>query len=183
MVKIGPDDVELDDGEQMLNTSEEAHAGWEQTLEDVRAMAADREASGYETLILTAGDTAPTPPEASEEDRWGLTYIVPSNQGEEFVELAERAAFDDTIVYQASSGGHAFVATECLDTERQLVVYIVGTYQLRHAASLVETALDRDKMYTHITKLDGTLLGTIEHDDAEQFFPDPDRFTSYGMDV
>lgn len=181
MVRIGSDDVDLDDGEEMLQTADEARSGWQQTLDDVEAMAADREESGFETLTLTSDDTTPKPPEASQEGEWGFVYIVPSNHAEEFEEFAERAEFDETLVYQAFSAGNAFVVTECLDTDNDLILYVAGTYQMQHAPALVEAALDRGKMYTHIKKLDGTELGTIEHDDPDKFFPNPDRFKSYDV--
>ncbi|WP_136689868.1 DUF7529 family protein [Halorhabdus amylolytica] len=176
MVRLGPDDVTLDDGERLLATSETAHSGWEQTLTDVEAMARDRADSGFETVILTSDNTTPKPPETGETDEWGLVYIVASNQAQEFLTVSDRAEFDDTIVYQASSAGHVFVVTECLDTERNLALFVAGTYSMQNASALVEAAVEREKMYTHLKKLDGTLLGTIEHDDAEQFFPDPERF-------
>ena len=179
MVRLGPDDVTLDDGERLLATSEAAQTGWEQTLQDVEAMARDRAEAGFETLVLTSDDTTPKPPGSSDE--WGLVYIVPSNQAEEFRAFTDEVDFEDTVVYQASSSGHAFVVTECLDTERGRVLFVAGTYRLHRASSLAEAALDRSEMYTHIKKLDGTVLGTIEHDDAEQFFPDPERFSDGGL--
>ncbi len=183
MVRIGSDEeVELDDGERMLQNAEEARTGWQQTLEDLEAMAADREESGFETLRVTSDDTTPKPPSASEDGEWGFVYIVPSNQAEEFEAFAERGAFDETLVYQAESAGNAFVVTECLDTDEDLVLYVAGTYRMQHAPALVEAALDRDKMFTHIKTLDGTTIGTIEHDDPEKFFPDPERYRAYDVD-
>ncbi|WP_135667422.1 DUF7529 family protein [Halorhabdus rudnickae] len=171
MVRLGPDDVTLDDGEQLLATSEAARSGWEQTLEDVAAMARDRASSGFETLILTSDDTTPKPPGSGEADEWGLVYIVASNQAEELLAFSKETDFDETVVYQASSAGHVFVVTECLDTERDRALFVAGTYRKQNASVLVEAALEREEMYTHLKKLDGTLLETIEHDDAEQFFP------------
>ncbi|CCQ33945.1 hypothetical protein HLRTI_002258 [Halorhabdus tiamatea SARL4B] len=179
MVRLGPDDVELDDGEQLLRSSDAAQSGWEQTLEDVEAMARDRAESGFETLILTSDNTTPKPPEADDTDEWGLVYIVPSNQAKEYEDFAEDVAFTETVVYQATSSGHAFVVTECIDPERERTLFVAGTYRLQHAAPLVEAALERGEMYTHVKKLDGTEVASIAHDDAEQFFPDPDEYTAY----
>ncbi|WEL18637.1 Uncharacterized protein SVXHr_2490 [Halorhabdus sp. SVX81] len=179
MVKLGPDDVELDDGERLLRTSDAARSGWEQTLEDVEAMARDRAESGFETLVLTSDDTTPKAPDSDDADEWGLVYIVPSNQAEEYEDFAEDVAFTETVVYQATSSGHAFVVTECIDPDRQRVLFVAGTYQLQYAAPLVEAALERGEMYTHVKKLDGTDVATVAHDDAEQFFPDRDTYTAY----
>jgi len=181
MVRLGPDDVTLDDGERLLATSGAARSGWEQTLEDVEAMARDRAESGFETQILTSDDTTPKPPESDGTDMWGLVYVVASNQAEEFRSFADGANFEETVVYQATSSGHAFVVTECLDIERDRALFVAGTYRMQFAPPLVEAALEREKMYTHIRKLDGALLGTIEHDDAEQFFPDPQQFDAFDV--
>lgn len=183
MVRIENGEVTLDDGERMAQIGEEARNGWEQMIEDLRAMAADREDAGYETVILPAGDTAPKPPDSGDTDEWGLTYIVPSNRAEAFEELYERADFDETGVYQATTSGIRFVATECLDHDENIAVFVAGSYRLQFAAPLVRTALDRGEMYTHIKKLDGTTLATIEHDDPEAFFPDPERIYSYEVDM
>lgn len=110
-----------------------------------------------------------------------MVDIVPSNQAESFLAFSDRAAFDETAVYQASAGGRAFVVTECPDTDADLVLYVAGTYDLQNASPLVETAVEREEMYTHLKKLAGTHLATLEHDDAEQFFPDPDQIYAYDV--
>ncbi|WP_181686360.1 DUF7529 family protein [Halorhabdus salina] len=179
MVKLGPGDVSLDDGEQLLATSGEAHSGWEQTVQDVEAMARDRAADGFETLMLTSDDTTPKPPDAGQDEEWGLVYIVPSNQAEELQPFADRASFEETVVYQATSTGHAFIVTECLDLDKQLALFVAGTYRMQHAPPLVRAAIEHGKMFTHVKQLDGTLVRTIEHDDPEQFFPDPEQFYAY----
>ncbi|QGN05912.1 hypothetical protein Hrd1104_00455 [Halorhabdus sp. CBA1104] len=181
MVRLGPDDVSLDDGERLLATSEQAHSGWEQTLQDAEAMARDRAANGFETLVLTSDDTTPKPPDSGEDEEWGLVYIVPSNQAGELESFADRATFEETVVYQATSSGHAFVVTECLDLDEQLALFVAGTYRMQHAPPLVRAALEREKMFTHVKQLDGTPVGTIEHDDPEQFFPDPEQFYAFEM--
>ncbi|MFB6200619.1 MAG: hypothetical protein ABEI98_01265 [Halorhabdus sp.] len=181
MVRLGPDDVSLDDGERLLATSDAAQSGWEQTLADVEAMARDRAESGFETLVLTSDDTTPKPPKRGESTEWGLVYIVPSNQAAEYRSFAENPTFEETVVYQANSSGHVFVVTECLNTDRDLALFVAGTYRMQHASPLVEAALERGEMYTHVKELDGTRVTTIEHDDAEQFFPDPDQFTAYDL--
>ncbi|MCU4716664.1 DUF7529 family protein [Halapricum hydrolyticum] len=181
MVRSGPDGAEPDPSDHLAQAGEQAQSGWEQTISDMRRMAADRADSGYEVLTIAAGDTTPKPPSAGETDEWGLSYIIPSNYADDFTDVYERATFEETGVYQADSTGFAFIVTECLDHDEEIALFIAGTYQLQFAAPLVRTAMDRGRMYTHVKKLDGTNLGTIEHDDPEAFFPHPERIYAYEM--
>ncbi|QSG08851.1 DUF7529 family protein [Halapricum desulfuricans] len=181
MVRTGPDGAGPDTSEHLAQASDEAQSGWEQTVEDMRRMAADRADTGYETVTIAAGDTTPKPPSSGDTDEWGLSYVVPSNFADDFLDAYEQATFEETGVYQAESMGFAFVVTECLDHDANIALFIAGTYQLQFAAPLVRTAMDRDQMYTHVQKIDGTHLGTIEHDDPSAFFPDPERIYAYEM--
>ncbi len=142
-------------------------------------MAEEREASGYETLTLPAADTTPKSPDTGSTNEWGLAYIVADNQLEELEVFDTGLEFDGTAVYQAESAGHGFIVTECVDTDADRVLFVAGTYQLRHGGALVRTAVDREEMYTHIKRLDGTTVRTVHHSEAEPFFPDPDRLLSY----
>jgi hypothetical protein len=179
MVKIEDGEVTLDEGERMARAADEMRTGWEKTIEDMRAMAEDREDEGYEIVKLPADDTAPKPPGVGDDDEWGMTYVVPSGRAETFADIHERASYDETGVYQAKMSGNAFLVTECLDHDEKLAVFVAGAYQLRHATELVNTAIERGEMYTNIKKLDGTKLATIEHDDPSAFFPDPEEYRAY----
>lgn len=183
MVKLGPDGVDLDDGEQFAHLVQQSDGAWEKTLEDMQMMAADREDAGYDVVTLPAADTTPKTLEASEDDEWGLSYIVPSNFTESFTDIYERATFEETGVYQATVGSFTFIVTECLDHENELAVFVAGAYRLQFASPLVRKALEEGKMYTHIKQLDGTTLGTIEHDDPDAFFPNPEEIYSYELSL
>lgn len=179
MVRTGPDGPNEEDAEGLARTVEQSKAGLERTIEDMNAMAADREEAGYETLTVAAGDTTPKSPDTGESDEWGLSYVVPSNVADEFVALHDRAEFDEIGVYQADEKGVRFIVTECLDHDAEIALFIAGTFRLQFAAPLVRTALDQGIVHTHVKKLDGTHLGTIEHDDPSAFFPDPETVYSY----
>jgi hypothetical protein len=179
MTRNRPDETTLGEAERMARTSDEARSGWSQTLEDMAAMAEDREAAGYEVLTLQAGNTAPKGPEQGETERWGLFYVIPGEDADTFQDLLERADFEETGVYQQSIGRYTFIVTECIDHEAELDLLIAGSYRRRAAPDLVRSALDREGMYTHVTKLDGTHLGSVEHEDASAFFPNPDSIFAY----
>ncbi len=181
MVRTGPNRTEPDITEHLAQASEQAQSGWEQTIADMRRMAADRQDNGYETVAVPAGDTTPKPPTSGDTDEWGFSHVIPGNYAAEFTEMYEQADFEETGVYQAQIDGLAFLVTECLDHDEQIAVFIAGSYKLQFAAPLVRTAMDRGRMFTHVQKLDGTHLGTIEHDDPSAFFPDPEQIYAYEM--
>ncbi|MFB6086351.1 MAG: hypothetical protein ABEJ84_06045 [Halodesulfurarchaeum sp.] len=179
MARIGPDDSELDEAEQMAQRSDDVRTGWSQTIEDMRAMAENRREAGYEALTLQAGNTAPIAPEQGESADWGLFHVIPGDDAEAFRDLVQRADFEETGVYQASIGRDTFLVTECIDHDAELVLLIAGSYTREAAPELVRAAMDRGRLYTHVKTLDGTILGTIEHDDPAAFFPDPDAIFAY----
>lgn len=155
------------------------HVGWEQCVQDMHAMAADRETKGFETLAIPSADTAPIGPSAGDDDRYGFSHLVDRSDGEAFREVYQGRDFSDTGVYQAVDGGHVFMVTEHIDFDNEIVVFIAATYPMMDAADLVRAAMDRGKLHTYVRKLDETILGVFEHDQVEAFFPDPDLYYSY----
>ena len=178
MARLGPDDGNPDE-EWADRSTDRAKSAWLRTLEDMRAMARDREESGYEALTLQAGNTAPMAPDQGETDRWGLIYTVPGEDAEPFGDLVDRASFEETAVYQASIGRETFLVTEALDHDAEIACFIAGSYLRTAAPALVRAAIDRGRMYSHVKTLDGTQYGTIEHDDPAAFFPDPESIYAY----
>lgn len=179
MVRTEPNGSGADDARRRAETVSQSQAALQQTIADMNAMAADREEAGYETLTVTAGDTTPKTPNTGDSEEWGLSYVIPGDVGDEFVTLYDRGDFNEIGVYQADSDGIRFMVTECLNHDEQIAVFIAGTFQLMHAAPLVRTALDRGHMYTHLKKVDGTQLGSIDHDDPDVFFPNPESVHAY----
>ncbi|WP_436906990.1 DUF7529 family protein [Halosimplex marinum] len=174
-----PDDV--DRKEVVADHSEELKTNWQRALEDMQAMAEDREDQGYETLAVPAGDTTTLSPSMGDDDTWGLSHVVPDNFAEDVEAYVERSDFEETGVYQMESGGFVFVVTECIDHDEEVVVFVAGSYDMRFSAGLVRTAVERDEMYTHLKTLDGTELGTVHHDDPADFFPEPEQFYAYDI--
>lgn len=179
MVRIDSDESDPDEIDRVARAPDPVREGWEQTIKDVRAMMADREEDGYDTLMLPAGDTTPKNPETGDSEEWGLSYIIPGNKVEPLLEFIERGTFDETAVYQETSEGTVFIATECIDITEKHSLFVVGAYRMRIAPPLVRTAMEKNKMYTHIKKLDGTKLTTLEHNHPESFFPDPEEFYTF----
>ena len=171
-------DGDANDDPEEARAPDVVRDAWNRTVEDVRAMARDRETAGYETVTLFADDTTPVAPGEDDSDRWGLTYLVDSDDAASFRALADRTSFDETAVYQRTVQRNVFVATECIDHDAAVVLFVAGVYRLHHAGDLARAATERGRMRTRIRELDGTVVGAVEHDDAESFFPNPERFPS-----
>ena len=178
MVERADEPREPDEYEAVAAQSEVASNGFKRAVEDMRAMAKDREDKGFQTLTIPAGDVATKNP-ADGDDEWGLSFVIPGDRAEDFEFFYAEGEYDETGVYQSATTAHVFVVTEYVDFDAGLVVFLAGSYEKRFAAPMVRTAMDRGRMYTHVKKLDTTHLGTFEHDDPHEFFPDPESFYSY----
>lgn len=183
MVRDTPGSDKSDKEEHIAQNSEEIKSGWQQTIHDAKAMAADREENSFDTLVIPAGDTSPISPNAGDTDEFGLSHIIPGNKAESFLDLYEGGEFSETGVYQMNAGGHIFIITECIDIDSEIVIFIAGSYPMRDAAALVRTATSQNEMYTFVKKLDHTRLGMFEHDDVSAFFPNPDEFYAYDQSL
>lgn len=180
MVETGEDgDPEF--AERLAGVQDTLKSGWQRTLEDMTAMAANREDKGYQTLTVPTGDAAPEPPSAGPEDddSWGISFVVPGNKADELRERFRTSEFDDVGVYQATVQGQVFLVVELVDTDDDVAVFLAGHYEMRHAPALVRHALEQDAMYVHAQRLDGSHVGTAKHDDPTDFFPDPEAFLAY----
>lgn len=165
-----------DELERLAHQAAGSGEAWEQTVRDMRVTAHEREKEGYKTLTIPAGHTAPVAPGAGDGDRFGFSHVIPDGDVDRFLELFEAGNYSETDVYQAGIQGNVFIVTECRDPDGRLAIFIGGNYQRRHAPALVKAATKRGEMYTHVKKIDGTHLGTFEHDDPSSFFPDPQEF-------
>jgi len=145
----------------------------------MKAMAADREEAGYETLTVAAGDTTPKTPDTGESDEWGLSYVVPSNVERRVRCTVRPSQFRRDRGLPGRRGGGPIHRHRISTTTSRSPCFIAGTFRLQFAAPLARTALDRGHMYTHVKKLDGTHLGSIDHDDPDAFFPDPESVYAY----
>lgn len=171
----GDFDGQKEDVERLAAASEVHKDAWGQTLEDMEALAAQREADGWDVVTIHAGDTGPETAEQGVTDTHGLVYVVPGNQAEAFEEAFEAGEFPVYDVYRQVMEGRVFVVTELLDPDTETAVFVAGNFWRHQAGALVREAREEGTMYTHLQKLDGTHLGSFEHEGFEKFFPDPER--------
>lgn len=184
MVKQGPDSPDRDEGqkrlEEMTSDVPPKKQAWAQTIEDMQALAEEREDQGWSTVTITAGDTGTEGLDSNadpEDDdvRYGFVHVIPDNEAEEFEAAFREDGFPRYDVYRAEIEGRVFFVTEFQDPETETVIFIAGSF-LRHFANpLVNAAREHGKLYSHVQTLDTTHLGSFEHDGYEKFFPEADR--------
>lgn len=179
MVRQSPGEGSPSDAERLAQTSESIKSSWERTVEDMRAMAADREEKGFSTFTVVAGDTAPVSPEMGDSDEFGLTFIISGAEVEDFEASYQGNDFSETGVYQSTEEGHVYIVVECIDMDAKEIIYLAGAYEMRDAPSLVRAATEQETMFTRVKTIDHTEVGVFQHDDVSAFFPDPDEFYAY----
>ena len=167
-------DEDLDHAEQLVAHADRNKEAWGRTLDDMTAMADEREAAGWDAVRIMAGHTAPEPPDAGVEDRFGLSYVVPGNQADPFLEAYEAGQYPLYEVYRGSTETRTFLVTELLDPDAERAIYITGNYRRLDARGLLRAAHRAGKMYSHLQTLDKTHLGSFEHDGYEKFFAERD---------
>ncbi len=162
--------------ERVSQNADEYKQSWKATIEDMHALAEQREDEGWDVLELTAGDTAPMGRGTNEDEgEFGLSYVVGADDAEAFQEVFEAGEFPVYDVYRQTQMGHVFVVTELRDPDIEQVVFIAGAYVQRDEKMCAYTAREEGEMYTHVRKLDGTKLGVFRHEGYEKFFPHADR--------
>ncbi|QDX40219.1 hypothetical protein [Salarchaeum sp. JOR-1] len=184
MVKQGPDSPEKDElaerREQITENPGAKKDAWAQTLADMDALAEELEADGWRTVTLRAGDTATKGLDSNDDPedddvRYGIVHVVPDNDAAAFADAFRDDGFPVYDVYRAEVDGRVFFVTELRDPETETAIFIAGNFLRHYAQPLVEAAVEHGRLYTHVQRLDGTHLGSFEHDGYEKFFPEADR--------
>ncbi len=168
MTKTGED---VEDIERVAALADRQRVAWQETIDEAHALADERAAAGWETLVLPTLDTATEPPDVGPDGRYGLVHVVPDNYVDQLTALSSDS-FDAYDVYRAENDGRVFLVTELLASDHKLAVFVVANYELRYADGLISAAFEDGRMYTHFERLDDTHLLSIEHEQPAKFFPD-----------
>lgn len=146
---------------------------WERSVGEMRTMAEDLRAAGWQVVDVVAGHTTPEPPSAGSSDRFGLVYTVSGDDAPAFTDAFEAGSFDETAVFRRRVDGDLFVVTRMTDTDGEVAILVAGAVEYRQMAeNLVDPARAEGSMYTHVQTLDWTHLGSFRHEDFELFFED-----------
>lgn len=164
------------DARQMRRTDPEGvHTeAWKQTLEDMEAIAEDRREDGWDVLTVIAAHTDTVTPGMGEEDYFGLVHIIPNNHAEEFSEMYDSDRFTEYLAYGAEVQAFMYVVTELIDPESQASILIASQYDMALSRGLIEAAEEAGVLYTHVKTIDGTILGSFEHEEYEPLITRPD---------
>jgi L-rhamnose mutarotase len=156
------------------NDVEEEANVWEQAVGEMRELAAERAADGWETVTVHAGETTPEPPSEGDSDRFGIVYTIPDNVAEEVRSVVENASVDEYTVYRRNLGSTLFLVTEFADSDAEVALFVAGAVNLQFADELFAAATERGEMYSHLQLLDWTQLASFRHDDPSAFIPERD---------
>jgi hypothetical protein len=179
------DDLERDPEARAAHL-EQQKAAWQETIDDMEAMAEAREEEGWETLTVTALDGAPKDSETDDQGRHGLVFVVPDNQAEDLEAAIDAGEFPRYQVYRAEQSGEVFLVIEYLDPDSETAVYAAATFELRFAQGMVREGREAEAMYTHYQTLDKTPVGSFRHDGAEaveKFVPHADDIDDWIRDI
>lgn len=172
-----PEGLENEQGpERLAATADTMKDAWARTLDDMRARADEYEERGWDTITVAAGHTAPENPDSGPEGRFGFVHVLPGDVAREVRETIEENEFTEYDVFRATTAGRVFLVTELLDPGSHAAILVAGSYELRSVGPLVAAADEAGICYTHLQTLDGTVVGSFEHDDYEKFVPRIDAF-------
>ena len=179
MVEFG--DEEVSNAERIASSADRRREAWGATLDDMTALADEYEEEGWETVRIPAGSTGTFGPGdlKDDDDAFGIAYVLPGDKAEDVSELFEQSSFPEYEVYRAENDGLVYMVTALLAPDIETAVFVAGAWEQRTALNCATTAIDRGRMYSYLQKLDGTLVGVVEHDDPEKFFPNLDAIRRY----
>jgi hypothetical protein len=143
---------------------------WERTLAEMDELAGDHEADGWETLAIPGGVASPKRPGTGESDRFGFIHVVPGNYADEFDERFGDCAFDAYDVFRREIEGEVYFVTVLYDTDARAAVFVAAAYETGVGERLREVAEREGVLFTHMQRLDGTHVCSVEHEDFEKFF-------------
>ena len=145
-------------------------SAWRRTVMEMRSMASQLEAAGWDVTSVRAGDVAPEPPELGKPGRFGLVFTVPGSEEHAIRRVIETADVKEYAVHRRVLDSTAFIVVELRAPASRRSLFVAGVVDTGDAAALAAAATDRGEMYTHVRLLDGTTLGSVRHDEAAAFF-------------
>jgi hypothetical protein len=161
--------------EQLEAQAGQLKAAWEDTIADMRAMAEEWREEGYEVTDIISLDAGPIGRDSNDEDgEYGLEFVIPDDDADEFVEAFEAGEYGQYDVYRGEVEADAFIVEELVDHEVERVILLAGAYHLRDTKMAAWAAREEEEMFTFVRTLDGTRLGTFRHEGYRKFFPRAD---------
>ncbi len=146
--------------------------GWLALLDEMEALAAALETEGWEPLTIPAGDASAVTPAHGATDRHGYAYVIPGSAAQTFENWFEPERFPRTEIHRAVHAGQLFLLTVLFDPPTERTILLAGVLDRSSLGECRRLAHETGSMYSHVFRVDGTHLGSFEHDDPELFFSD-----------
>lgn len=157
-----------------LQQQNEQSTAWKQTLDDMDAIAADRRADGWDVTTVMAVHTDTVSRDMGDSDDFGLKHILPNNHAERFTGVFDDG-FTQYLAYGSAVEGNMFAVIEFLDPETERSLLIACRYDMTRSKGMITSAEDAGVLYSHFKTIDGTVLGSFEHEVYEPLVSKPGR--------
>ena len=142
--------------------------GWKQTNEELELLAEERRADGFDVVTATTVHTDTVTPDMGDDpERFGFVHVVPDNHADAVVDALEDLDVTRYEAYRSTVDNNAFLVVELLDESAGRALLFPSYYDPTAAPGMVAAARERDVLYTHLKRIDGTHLGTIRHEAIE----------------
>lgn len=156
---------------EKFNRMNEALIHWEDVMDDVEALTDEYEESGWETLVLHPGDVVTTTDAADGEP--GFRLVVPESELDALAEAVGDGedAFDEFEVHRAPTDDLSLFVVVVKSTGRGRAVFFPVYYDPDADREFVETARERNTIYTDVTNLNRTRQFSFAHEKPSLFLP------------
>lgn len=169
--------------EQLAESSDAHKSAWQATLHDLDAIVEAHEENGWDAIRIASQDVAAEGRDTNDtEGRYGLSFVIADNHGDRFEEAFEAGEFPQYEVYRGESNGRVFLIVEYLDPDTETAIVVAGNFWRRDANPMLDTAVEEGTMYTHYHLLNGTHLGSFQHEGVDKFFPEAPRVHGQDQD-
>lgn len=171
----------IDDADRLAANAEVHADAWEQTIDDLRALEAEFETEGWETIATIAGQTGPVAP-SHDKGYWGLSHMIPDSDAEAIEAAVEAGEFPTYDVYRNRVRNRVFMVVTYLDPETETAILLATNFKLRDATQLVLHTREVGHVNSVFRRVDGTLVAEVRHEEPEKFFPMYDEFETFEED-
>lgn len=183
MTDAGEQPEDIDPAERLAANAAVHKNAWSETIEEMKASAAEYEEDGWESHYVAALDTAPISADQAQRSRgdygWGLVHTLPDNFTDAFADAIERGSFPEYDVFRRLVDGRVFHLVVLRDPDERIALFVAGNYRLQEAEGCIATARREGEIRTWLTATDGTVVGTVRHEEPSKFFPRWDDFESF----
>jgi len=183
MTDAGEQPEDIDPAERLAANAAVHKNAWSETIDEMKASAAEYEEDGWESHYVAALDTAPISTDQARRSRgdygWGLVHTLPDNFTDAFADALERGSFPEYDVFRRLVDGRVFHLIVLRDPDERIALFVAGNYRLQEAEGCIATARREGEVRTWLTATDGTVVGTVRHGTPSKFFPQWDDFESF----